>query len=101
MNIQVYTAITGKKDALRDDIKNFQDSDFDKFTSPVMNAKIFKILPHKFLDCDISVWIDGNIFLKIPVEQLVDEFLGGNDMALFRHYRGKDIHWEAYMLDKM
>ncbi len=99
--IIVYTAIMGAKDAPREDIKVFTDKDYKKFVSPVMNAKIFKILPHKFLNCDVSVWLDGNIFLKIPVEQLVEEFLGEADMALFRHYRGKDISWEAYMLNKM
>lgn len=101
MKIQVYTAIAGQKDAPRDDVKVFLDSDFDKFKNPVMNAKIFKILPHKFLDSDISVWVDGNIFLKIPKEQLVQEFLQDADMAVFEHYRRKDIYWEAYMLNKM
>lgn len=99
MNIQVYTAIAGEKDPPRQDIKVF--SEYDKFTSPVMNAKIYKILPHKFLDCDISIWLDGNIFLKVSPEQLVEEWLGDADMALLRHYRGKDIYWEAMMLNKM
>lgn len=99
MNIKVYTAITGGKDALRSDIKVFTEADFDKFKSPVMNAKIFKIMPHKFFDYDISIWIDGNIFFNIPVEQLVNEFLGEADMAVFEHYKRKDLYWEAKMLN--
>ena len=63
-----------------------------------MNAKIFKVLPHKFLDYDISIWIDGNLFLNVPKEQLVKEWLGDADMAVFEHYHKKDLYWEAMML---
>ncbi len=96
--IIVYTAITAEKDKLRDDIKVFKNEDFNKFTNPVMNAKIFKVLPHKFISCDISIWIDGNIFLNVPPEKLVEEWLGNSDIALMEHYRKKDIYWEAKMI---
>lgn len=96
--IIVYTAITGNKDANRDDIKVFSEQDYKKFVSPVMNAKIFKVLPHKFLDCDISIWIDGNIYLNVSPNQLVEEFLGKADMAVMEHYHKKDIYWEQKML---
>lgn len=96
--IVAYTAITGDKDASRDDIKVFRDKDYKKFVSPVMNAKIFKVLPHKFLDCDISIWIDGNIYLNVSADQLVEEFLGKADMAVMEHYHKKDIYWEQMML---
>lgn len=95
----VYTAITGNKDASRNDIKVFAESDYSKFVSPVMNAKIFKVLAHKYLDCDISIWIDGNIYLKVAKERLVEEFLGDADMALLEHYHRKDIYWEEKMLN--
>lgn len=96
--IIVYTAIMGEKDIPRQDIKVFSDPDFDKFKSPVMNAKVFKVLPHKFLDYDISIWIDGNIYLNVPPEQLVQEWLGNADMAVLEHYHRKDLYWEAKML---
>lgn len=92
MSIACYTAITNSKDAPRTDVVVF--SDYDKFKSPVYNAKIFKILPHKFLDCDISIWMDGNIRLLIPPEQAVADWLGENDMAFFRHYKSKNLDWE-------
>lgn len=98
MNIQVYTAIMGQKDNPRTDIKVFTDVDYSKFASPVMNAKIFKILPHKFLDYDVSIWIDGNIYLNVPPLQLVDEWLKDADMAVFEHYHKMDLYWEAMML---
>ena len=92
MNIITYTAITNSKDTPRTDIKCFQK--YDKFKDPVMNAKIYKILPHKFLDCDISIWIDGNIYLLKPIEEVIKDWLGDNDMAFFRHYKSKNLDWE-------
>ena len=99
MKIQVYTAIYGDKDRARDDVTVM--SGYDKFTSPVMNAKIYKVLPHKFLDCDISIWLDGNIFLKIPPRQLVQEFLQDADMAVLEHYKRQSIDWEAMMIKRI
>ena len=99
LNIEVYTAITGYKDPPREDIKVFPN--YDKFKNPVMNAKIYKILSHKFIPADISIWLDGNIFLKIPKQQLVEEFLGEADMAVFEHNHRQSIYWEGRMLNKM
>ena len=90
--IEVYSAITNGKDNPRNDIKVF--SDYNKFVSPVFNAKIYKILPHKYLDCDISVWVDGNMLLKVPKEQLVAECLGEADLAVFHHNHSARMEWE-------
>lgn len=96
MKIITYTAITNDKDAPRTDILSL--SGYAKFSSPVMNAKIYKVLAHKFLACDVSVWLDANIFLKIPVTQLVEDFLADADIAVMEHYHKKDIYWEQRML---
>jgi len=90
---QIYTAICGGKDEPRTDITCF--GEYSEFVSPVRNAKIYKILPHKFLDADITIWIDGNIELLIPPEQLVEEWLGDVDMALFKHPDRDCIYDEA------
>jgi len=95
--IKAYTAIIGGKDKPRNDIKVFDD--FNKFNLPVMNAKIYKVMPHKFLDCDISIWMDGNIFPKVPHEQLVKEWLGDNDMMVFKHWHRESIHWEMKWIE--
>lgn len=87
-----YTSITNGKDKERDDILNL--SSYDKFRSPVMNAKIYKVLPHKFLDTDISIWMDGNIYPLKPLEWYVKEWLGDADMAFLRHYKSKNLDWE-------
>lgn len=97
--ITVYTAITGNKDNQRDDIKVF--SQYDKFTEEVMNAKIYKILPHKFLDCDISIWIDGNIFLTIPPEELVEEWLKDADIAVVARQNNRHLKWELWALEQL
>ena len=90
--VVVYTAITNDKDNPRKDIKVF--SEYNKFVSPVMNAKIYKVLAHKYLDCDVSIWVDGNIYLNAPATEFVKLFLGDNDIAFFRHYKSKSIEWE-------
>lgn len=93
MLIIPYTSIHGEKDRARTDVRVF--SDYDKFKSPVYNAKIAKILPHHFMECDISIWMDGNIQLKISPEEAVEKWLGESDMAFFRHYKSKDLDWET------
>jgi hypothetical protein len=64
------------------------------FREPIMSAKIFKILPHKFFPAGISIWLDGNIFLNVAKEAAA-ELLEGNDMAVFRHACRKDVYEEA------
>jgi len=88
----IYTAITGK-DKERSDIKVFRE--YSKFVLPVMNAKIYKILPWLFLNCDISIWVDGNIFPLVEKERLVKEFLKDADMAIFKHPDRDCIYDEA------
>jgi len=94
--MEVYTSITNGKDKPRDDVKVF--SGYDKFKSPVMNAKVYKVLAHKFLDTDISIWMDGNIYLKHKPEWYVENWLGDNDIALFRHYKSKSIEREIKLI---
>lgn len=93
MNCKVYTAITNNKDFPRDDIKVF--GEYSEFKRPVMNAKIYKILAHQYIDADISIWVDGNLFLKVPAEKLVKEWLGSADMAVFKHFDRDCVYEEA------
>jgi hypothetical protein len=85
----IFTAITGQRDAPRDDIKCFTGD------GGVMEAKKYKILSHKYIDSDISVWLDGNIELLIPEEELIKEFLGDADIGLFKHPYRDCIYYEA------
>ncbi len=57
-----------------------------------MQAKWYKILAHKALDCDVSLWIDGRIELDSlngAVERL------STDLALLRHPQRNCIYTEA------
>lgn len=97
----VVTAITDNKDKLRDD-QNTKGAMFIAFTDqlsavwkvippyslfkdPVRNSRIHRALIHQFIDADYSLWIDGNIALKVPMEQLIEEWMGDYDMAVFGH----------------
>jgi len=92
MKIIQYTSITNSKDIPRTDIQCFEE--YNKFKDPVMNAKIYKVLPHKYLDCDISIWMDGNIYLNKSLDETIKDWLGDNDIAFFRHYKSKNLDWE-------
>lgn len=92
MNIVSYTAITNNKDDRDDEVKVY--SEYEKFKEPVMNAKIYKIMPHKFFDYDVSVYMDGNISYKVSEERAVRDLLGDADIALFKHYKSKGVEWE-------
>jgi len=92
-DITVYTSITGGKDRPRKDIKVF--GSYDRFKDPRMNAKIYKMLPHLFLEpsTDYSIFVDGNLFLKISPEVLVDK--ADKDVAVFEHHARNDVYEEA------
>ena len=115
-NIIIYTAITGGKDILKED-QIIDGADFVCFTdNPDLksktwkilpacnlfhdanrNSKIHKILAHKYFgDYTYSVWIDGALSLKVPVESLIDKYLSDTDIALYRHQIGRNcIYKEA------
>jgi len=97
--VEVYTSISNGKDKPRDDVKVL--SGYNKFKSPVLNAKIYKILAHKFLKTDISIWLDGNIYLLVPPEQIIKEWLGDADMAVFEHNHHWTIHQEVEVIRKV
>ncbi len=101
----VYTAIFGNKDRLVDpqvtprnvDFVCFTDQDLSsavwrvhkiepEFSDSRLQAKMFKVLPHKFLpDYDISIWVDGNVLIRGDVNKLIDKYLRDHDIAFFDH----------------
>lgn len=122
----VYTAIFGGKDNLIEpkfvpkdfDFVCFTDSDFKSnvwqirkmeptHNDPVRSAKIFKILPHRYLpEYEYSIWIDGNILLRNDVNKLI---MHKKDIAFYDHKNIKKdsrdcIYKEAeiiYQMNKM
>lgn len=116
-NIAVYTSICGDFDGLREDqviddkayYVAFVDTDlysyvwdirqvYKQFIDPVREAKIFKVLPWQYFDCDYSIWIDGTIAIKSKASDLVAKFLNGYDMAVFKH-RQRDCIYDEYVVD--
>jgi hypothetical protein len=107
-DITVMTAITADKDQLESqpeydgvDYVAFTDKQneswrikkaCDNFKSPVMNAKIHKILGHKYCDTPYIVWMDGNMTLKQDPHELV-KLMGNKDFAFFKH-PGRDCLFE-------
>jgi GT2 family glycosyltransferase len=68
------------------------------FPDPNRNAKIHKILPHKYFpDKLYSLWIDGSVTIEFPfsVEKLIELYLSDSDMALFKHSERHCIYQEA------
>jgi glycosyltransferase involved in cell wall biosynthesis len=72
----------------------------DKFIKPVMNAKIHKILSHKYCDTPYIVWMDGNIKLKTDPHELV-KLMGNKDFAFFKHPGWSSIYTEADVCKKL
>jgi len=109
-DITVITAITGDKDSLEpqpeypgveyvafveNDLKDSQwktRKACDKFAKHVMNAKIHKILSHKYCDTPYIVWMDGNCSLKQDPHELI-KLMGDKDFAFFKH-PGRDCLFE-------
>lgn len=113
--ITVYTAIDGGKDALRQDqcwgeaewvafvdvavtarptARWFRRPVCKLFHDPRRNARCHKLLPHLWLpDADYSIWLDGNLALKVPPEEMVRRF--GSGLALFAHPARDCIYHEA------
>lgn len=57
-----------------------------------MNAKIHKILAHKYITTPYIVWIDGSITLKKDPRDLI-KLMGNKDFAFFKH-PGRDCLFE-------
>lgn len=101
--ITVITSICGAKDHLMDNqvkggakfvayLDETQWSDtweiikaYDKFKDPRRNSRIHKLLIHKYVDTEYSIWIDGNIRLLKSPEEIIERYLKDHDFAVFRH----------------
>jgi hypothetical protein len=112
-SITVYTAISGGKDHLiHDQYKGdakfvaFLDQPqasktweyrklFDKFNDNRRNSRAPKMLAHQYVDSEYSIYIDGNIRLRVPPETLVEKYLKNHDLAVFRHPQRDCLYEEA------
>lgn len=104
MNI-IYTVITGGKDVLNEDIntkgaravcftddislrsKNWEIKYVPSLYKDIRrDSRAVKMLPHiYFPDAKYSLYLDGNIILKVPLQKLINEWLEDCDIAVFAH----------------
>jgi len=104
-----YTAITGWREELLNQPPGkyvaFLDSKIesptweirkvcDLFKDPNRNAKIEKILSHRYINYEVSMWIDGNVELLQPPENFL-QFLGDNDICVMPHPETNCVYQEA------
>lgn len=89
-NVTLYQVnIASKDDIIRQDYPctQFIDS-YDKFRDPRRNSRMQKILAHKYIDTEYSIYIDANMKLLVSPDTLIERYMQGYDMALFKHSRG-------------
>lgn len=93
LKIEVYTALTWDNDKHWGDWKCFTQQDYNRFSDPRRNSRIFKILPHLWIEADWSIYIDATIVLNTKPETLV-ALAGDRDWAVFAHPHRKTIDQE-------
>ena len=115
--IVIYTALLGGCDELLDPLQEIKGCDFvcftddpklksdvyeiilckAKFDDPNRSAKIYKLLPHKFLPkYEFSLWVDGNVIIKLSnIELFIQKFLGKNNFAALSHPE-RDCIYDEY-----
>lgn len=78
-----YTTNIGSYDPPRKDLLNLE---YDLFRNNARNSRAVKILSHKFIECDISIYWDANMFcaLDLTSEQIVKKYLCDYDIAVHR-----------------
>ena len=104
-DITIVTACTGSRDRLRDDqvkgngrwvafVDQFakseaweQHSACKLFASSRRNSRIHKLLIHQYVETEYSLWMDANMSILVPPEELIDAWLGDHDIAMFKHRR--------------
>ena len=92
--IHVYSAVTNGYDKLNNSNNRKNFSNFSKFKDPRLNAKIYKVLSHRYIDADYSIWIDGNATLNCDPELLVD-MMEDKEILVFKHPERSCIYEEA------
>lgn len=97
MNIQIYTACSQDYRYKREDIHQFITD--CTFKNPVMEAKQYKVLGHKYFpNYDYLIWIDSNIWYKFDKDKAVNDYLQDNDLVVFKHPHRNCIYQEFLTL---
>lgn len=111
MKLTVYTAIFDDYDTLKDpqeanpEVNYICFSDTPK-SSDIWNVRIvnpdysyrkenrrYKVLAHKFLNCEYSFYVDGSVELKSDISPYIETWVGENDIAMALH-PGRDCLYD-------
>ena len=65
------------------------------------SARHYKAVPHRYLDADVFIWVDGNVRLLAAPEVIVDKYLGDADLAIFKHPDRGCLYVEAEFCAKI
>lgn len=119
MKIAVITSISGINNKLINPSKVFDNVDYHAFVDNITddsvwtqhknidftidskfkgrrNAKIYKILPNLFLpDYDYYFWADSTHEVIMNPHEVVEQIIGGSDIALFKHPQRNCVYDEA------
>lgn len=111
----IYCCITGGKDTLSEDI-NIKGAKAVCFTDdPTLksekweirqipslykdirrDSRTVKMLPHIFFpEAEHSLYVDGNIICKVPMQRIISEWLQDDDIAVFKHHTRDCLFQEA------
>lgn len=111
----IYTVITGSKDLLSEDINTrgahavcFTDNPELKsdvweirlipnlYKDVRRDSRTVKMLPHIFFpEAQYSLYVDGNIISKVPIQRMINEYLEDDDIAVFKHHTRDCLFQEA------
>lgn len=56
-----------------------------KADNPKRESRKYKWLPHLLFNCEYSLYIDGNVRVLTDLNQLVNEYLDGYNIAAYKH----------------
>lgn len=87
----IYTSFTDGYDAERSDIMRLQVSGEGAF----VGAKMNKICPHLFLSADVTVWVDGNVYLSAENLANIKTQLETADIVVMTHPHRNCLYQEA------
>ena len=113
--ICIYTSLYGSRDVLPKINTKFLGIDFicfsdrehigsdwkviivpPEFENDNLNAKRFKILPHKYLmEYDASLFVDANTFFYGNLDELIKCYLLSESFVMWKHPERSDVLWEV------
>lgn len=66
------------------------------------DAKIYKVCPHLFLPgYDYYIWLDSTHILESDPDELIENYLKGSDIAVFKHPERDCVYEEGELVKKI